>query len=88
MGKPKWDTSLIKEAIENGGGGWHGQGWLGKGRWNVSYTTVGTDGLCNCCGERLALIDLDPKETENFAESVASIAIKKEKNSSFQKFQV
>lgn len=88
VGKTKWDTSLIKEAIENGGGGWHGQGWLGKGRWNVSYTTVGTDGLCNCCGERLALIDLDPKETENFAESVASIAIKKEKNSSFQKFQV
>ncbi|KAL4651955.1 hypothetical protein ACB092_01G198100 [Castanea dentata] len=87
VGKTKWDTSLIKEAIENGGGGWHGQGWLGKGRWNVSYTTVGTDGLCNCCGERLALIDLDPKETENFAESVASIAIKKEKNSSFQKFQ-
>jgi len=88
VGKTKWDTSLIKEAIENGGGGWHGQGWLGKGRWNVSYTTVGTDGLCNCCGERLVLIDLDPKETENFAESVASIAIKKEKNSSFQKFQV
>nr|XP_023872984.1 proteinaceous RNase P 1, chloroplastic/mitochondrial-like isoform X2 [Quercus suber] len=87
VGKTKWDTSLIKEAIENGGGGWHGQGWLGKGRWNVSYTTVGTDGLCDCCGERLALIDLDPKETENFAESVASIAIKKEKNSSFQKFQ-
>lgn len=88
VGKTKWEKGSIKEAIENGGGGWHGQGWLGKGRWSVSYTTVGADGLCKCCGERLALIDLDPKETENFAESVASIAIKREKNSGFQKFQV
>ncbi|XP_062147630.1 proteinaceous RNase P 1, chloroplastic/mitochondrial-like isoform X4 [Alnus glutinosa] len=87
VGKTKWDKSLIKEAIANGGGGWHGQGWLGKGRWSTSYTTVGADGLCKCCGERLAMIDLDPKETENFAESVASIALKREKNSSFQKFQ-
>ena len=37
---------------------------------------------------KLATIDLDPVETEDFAESVASIAIKREKNSSFQKFQV
>ncbi|XP_059432469.1 proteinaceous RNase P 1, chloroplastic/mitochondrial-like isoform X2 [Corylus avellana] len=87
VGKTKWDKNLIEEAIANGGGGWHGQGWLGKGRWSTSYTTVGADGLCKCCGERLAMIDLDPKETENFAESVASIAIKRERNSSFQKFQ-
>lgn len=88
VGKRKWDQSLIKEAIENGGGGWHGQGWLGRGKWSVLQTTIGADGLCKCCEEKLATIDLDPKETEKFAESVASIAIKREKNSSFQKFQV
>ncbi|WJZ97944.1 hypothetical protein VitviT2T_016512 [Vitis vinifera] len=86
-GKGNWDQRLISEAIVNGGGGWHGQGWLGKGKWNVSHTNVGADGLCLCCGEKLATIDLDPTETEKFAESVASIAIKREKNSSFQKFQ-
>ncbi|CAL8114015.1 unnamed protein product [Prunus armeniaca] len=31
VGQIKWDPRLIREAIENGGGGWHGQGWLGKG---------------------------------------------------------
>ncbi|KAG6723642.1 hypothetical protein I3842_03G218200 [Carya illinoinensis] len=87
VGKTKWDPSLIKEATENRGGGWHGQGWLGKGRWSISYTTIGVDGLCQCCGEKLAMIDLDPKETQSFAESVASIAIQRERKSSFQKFQ-
>lgn len=88
VGKIKWDPGLIKEAIVNGGGGWHGQGWLGRGKWSVLRTTIGAEGFCKSCGEKLATIDLDPKETEDFAESVASIAIKKEKNSSFQKFQV
>ncbi|XP_057969725.1 proteinaceous RNase P 1, chloroplastic/mitochondrial-like isoform X2 [Malania oleifera] len=87
VGKRKWDQRLIKEAIKSSGGGWHGQGWLGRGKWTVSHTIVGSDGLCKSCGERLALIDLDPTETENFAKSVASLAISKEKNSTFQKFQ-
>lgn len=88
VGKRKWDQRLITEAMENGGGGWHGQGWLGKGRWTVSRTSVGSNGLCKFCGEKLATIDLDPVETENFARSVASIAIQREKNSNFEKFQV
>ncbi|XVE98154.1 hypothetical protein REPUB_Repub03eG0081000 [Reevesia pubescens] len=87
VGKRTMDQRIIKKAIENGGGGWHGQGWLGKGRWNISHTAIGADALCKCCGEKLALIDLDPVETEKFAESVASIAIKREKNFSFQRFQ-
>ncbi|XWS69900.1 hypothetical protein CRYUN_Cryun03dG0003300 [Craigia yunnanensis] len=87
VGKQTMDQRLIKETIENGGGGWHGQGWLGKGRWNISHAAVGANALCKCCGEKLALIDLDPVETKKFAESVASIAIKREKNFSFQKFQ-
>lgn len=88
VGKRKWDEIVVKEAIANGGGGWHGQGWLGKGKWMVSRTFVGADGLCKCCGEKLVTIDLDPTETEKFAESVASIAREREKNSSFERFQV
>ncbi|PKI60266.1 hypothetical protein CRG98_019321 [Punica granatum] len=87
LGKRKWDQKVIREVIRNNGGGWHGQGWLGKGKWKVLRASVGDDGSCKRCGEKLALIDLDPKETENFAESVAAIAIKRDWNSSFQKFQ-
>jgi len=88
VGKRKWDAEMLAQTMENVGGGWHGRGWLGKGKWSVSRTFVGVDGMCQCCGEKLALIDLDPEETERFAESVASLAIKRERNSSFQKFQV
>lgn len=87
VGRRKWDQSLIMEANVNGGGGWHGQGWLGKGKWTVSRTFIGADGLCKFCGEKLVTIDLDPTETENFAESVATIARKREKHKSFEKFQ-
>ncbi|KAI7987387.1 hypothetical protein LOK49_LG13G00566 [Camellia lanceoleosa] len=87
VGKRNWDKRLVRAAIGNGGGGWHGQGWLGKGKWNVTCTFVGDDGLCKCCGEKLATIDLDPIETEKFAESVATLATQREKNSSFEKFQ-
>ncbi|KAK4713432.1 hypothetical protein R3W88_019339 [Solanum pinnatisectum] len=87
VGKRKWDVRSIHKAIKNGGGGWHGQGWLGNGKWTVSHTIVGSDGCCKCCAEKLVTIDLDPEETEKFAKSVASIAAQREKNSSFQKFQ-
>ncbi|XP_042487559.1 proteinaceous RNase P 1, chloroplastic/mitochondrial-like isoform X2 [Macadamia integrifolia] len=87
IGKRKWDQRLIADAMENGGGGWHGQGWLGKGKWTVLHTSVGDDGVCQGCSEKLTTIDLDPTETENFAKSVASIAANRERNSSFQKFQ-
>jgi len=30
VGVDKWDPSKVKEGIIKGGGGWHGQGWLGK----------------------------------------------------------
>eukprot|EP00268_Persea_americana_P049840 TRINITY_DN5371_c0_g1_i5.p1 TRINITY_DN5371_c0_g1~~TRINITY_DN5371_c0_g1_i5.p1 ORF type:complete len:927 (-),score=221.42 TRINITY_DN5371_c0_g1_i5:841-3621(-) len=87
VGKRKWNVALILQAMENGGGGWHGLGWLGKGKWTVARTTVGSDGVCMCCGEKLATIDLDPVETENFAQSVVALAAKRERNSSFQTFQ-
>nr|XP_043626939.1 proteinaceous RNase P 1, chloroplastic/mitochondrial-like [Erigeron canadensis] len=87
IGKRKWDQHEISEAIENGGGGWHGQGWLGNGKWNVLRSSVGKDGSCSCCGEKLVTIDLDPIETEKFAESVAEIAKQRDRHSSFKKFQ-
>ncbi|PIA42664.1 hypothetical protein AQUCO_02000246v1 [Aquilegia coerulea] len=87
VGERNWDHRLIMEAMENGGGGWHGQGWLGKGRWNSARTFIGTDGVCESCGDKLVTIDLDPTETENFAKSVASIAAKRERKSCFQNFQ-
>ncbi|XP_004242933.1 proteinaceous RNase P 1, chloroplastic/mitochondrial isoform X1 [Solanum lycopersicum] len=87
VGKRKWDVRSIHKAIKNGGGGWHGQGWLGNGKWTVSHGIVGSDGCCKCCAEKLVTIDLDPEETEKFAKSVASIAAQRERNSSFQKFQ-
>ncbi|RZC13895.1 Proteinaceous RNase P 1, chloroplastic/mitochondrial [Glycine soja] len=76
------------EATENNGGGRHGQGWLGKGKWEVVHTTIGNDGLCKCCGVQLTTIDLDPVETQNFANLVASLAVMREKGSNFQKFQI
>ncbi|KAL0308607.1 UNVERIFIED_CONTAM: Proteinaceous RNase P 1, chloroplastic/mitochondrial [Sesamum radiatum] len=88
VGKRKWDQELIIRAMENGGGGWHGKGWLGKGKWTIRHSPVGSDGLCKSCGAKLVTIDLDPMETENFAKSVAAIAAQREKKSSFQKFQV
>lgn len=87
VGKRKWDKKLVVTAIADRGGGWHGEGWLGAGKWSILRTSVGEDGFCTCCNEKLAIIDLDPVQTENFAESVAAIATKREKNASFQKFQ-
>lgn len=88
VGKRKWDEKMVKQAMENSGGGWHGLGWLGKGKWTVVRTHVDACGICMGCGEKLVTIDLDPIETETFGRSVASIASKRERNSSFQKFQV
>ncbi|GAB4839225.1 hypothetical protein Ancab_028753 [Ancistrocladus abbreviatus] len=87
VGKKRWDQKMILQVMENVGGGWHGKGWLSRGKWTVSHTSVESDGLCKHCGEKLVTIDLDPEETGRFAKSVASIATKKERNSSFEKFQ-
>ncbi|XP_020673668.1 proteinaceous RNase P 1, chloroplastic/mitochondrial isoform X2 [Dendrobium catenatum] len=87
VGKRKWDREAIKQVVENNGGGWHGLGWLGKGKWMVLRSHVNDEGVCSVCQEQLVNIDLDPVETENFAKSVASIAIKRDRNSNFEKFQ-
>lgn len=87
LGQVVWDHKKIREAVVAGGGGWHGQGWLGTGDWRVKRTTMNPNGVCPCCQERLVTIDIDPLETENFARSVAALACERELQSKFVSFQ-
>lgn len=88
IGKEKWDVNKVREGILQGGGGWHGQGWLGSGRWKMVETQVNEDGECLSCGEKLVSIDIDPKETETFAASLSKLACQKEAKENFVHFQV
>ncbi|KAJ1278948.1 hypothetical protein BS78_04G117600 [Paspalum vaginatum] len=87
FGKRKWDAGAIAKAIDNNGGGWHGFGWLGRGKWTVTHSSISKNGSCLSCGEKLSIIDLDPKETEDFAGFVAKLAMKRERHSNFENFQ-
>ncbi|XP_025812231.1 proteinaceous RNase P 1, chloroplastic/mitochondrial-like isoform X3 [Panicum hallii] len=86
-GVDKWDPRKVKEGVIKGGGGWHGQGWLGKGPWSVDRSEMDKDGTCQRCGERLVCIDIDPSETDNFANSLTELAIKRETRDDFLGFQ-
>ncbi|GLJ29510.1 hypothetical protein SUGI_0581750 [Cryptomeria japonica] len=77
----------IRRAMESRGGGWHGQGWLNKGKWKIEHTSMTPTGVCRCCGEQLITIDIDPLETEYFAKSIVALATQKEIESNFTKFQ-
>ncbi|WVZ76936.1 hypothetical protein U9M48_024850 [Paspalum notatum var. saurae] len=88
IGKRKWDAGAIAKAIDNNGGRWHGFGWLGRGKWTVTRSSISKNGSCLSCGEKLSIIDLDPKETEDFAAFVAKLAMKRERHSNFENFQV
>lgn len=88
VGKKSWDVNKVREGISRGGGGWHGQGWLGSGQWKVVNTHVNDDGVCLSCGEKLVSIDIDPKETENFAASLSKLACQREAKTNFNHFQV
>ncbi|KAK6137819.1 hypothetical protein DH2020_028444 [Rehmannia glutinosa] len=87
VGVESWDVGKVKKGVVKGGGGWHGQGWLGKGNWRVVRTTMNETGVCQSCREKLVCIDIDPKETENFAKSLAKLASKKEAKTGFVQFQ-
>lgn len=88
IGKREWDDEEIREGFVRGGGGWHGQGWLGSGEWKVVKTNVDEDGMCLSCSEKLVSIDIDPKETENFAASLSKLAHEKQPKANFNHFQV
>lgn len=88
VGKECWNVKKVREGVVSGGGGWHGQGWLGTGSWRVVRTQMDENGVCQSCSEKLVCIDIDPKETENFATSLANLASKKEVRADFVRFQV
>ncbi|KAH1130629.1 hypothetical protein J1N35_002007 [Gossypium stocksii] len=81
------DVGSVKEAILRNGGGWHGLGWIGEGKWVVKKGTVEPNGRCCCCGEQLDCVDIDDVETEKFALSVAGLALEREGKANFREFQ-
>ncbi|KAG8380321.1 hypothetical protein BUALT_Bualt06G0003500 [Buddleja alternifolia] len=87
VGLEKWDVGKVKKGYVDGGGGWHGQGWLGKGNWRVVRTKMDETGICQSCKEKLVCIDIDPEETENFAKALAKLASEKEAKTNFAQFQ-
>ncbi|KAK8951941.1 hypothetical protein KSP39_PZI003884 [Platanthera zijinensis] len=87
FGIMEWDAEKVREGIAKGGGGWHGQGWLGKGEWSVGRSEMDKEGVCRRCGDRMVCIDIDPVETEMFASSLAKLVGKKEAKADFAGFQ-
>ncbi|KAL8237507.1 hypothetical protein R6Q59_018588 [Mikania micrantha] len=87
VGVMNWDVGKVKEAVVKGGGGWHGQGWFGKGKWKVTRTEMDEMGVCKSCGEKLVSVDIDPLETENFASSLSTLACQRETRADFLQFQ-
>ncbi|KAF6166020.1 hypothetical protein GIB67_012917 [Kingdonia uniflora] len=87
VGALSWDESEVRYAILKNGGGWHGKGWLGKGKWVVRRSNISSEGCCCSCGEHLVCVDIDKGETEKFAESIASLALEREARSNFKNFQ-
>ncbi|XP_017240728.1 proteinaceous RNase P 1, chloroplastic/mitochondrial [Daucus carota subsp. sativus] len=90
VGEENWDVRKIKEGVVKGGGGWHGQGWLGKGKWKVVRTEMDESGVCRSCREKLVCIDIDPRETAKFSISLTKLACEreaKEAKASFLQFQ-
>lgn len=86
-GLEHWDMGQVKDVVLRNGGGWHGTGWIGSGKWMVQRTTVGSDGCCCACKEQLACVDIGGEETEKFAQSLVALAIEREKRSNFTQFQ-
>ncbi|XP_039119517.1 proteinaceous RNase P 1, chloroplastic/mitochondrial [Dioscorea cayenensis subsp. rotundata] len=87
VGVEDWDEKKVKEGVIKGGGGWHGQGWLGNGRWCVGRSEMDGNGVCQKCGERLVCIDIDPNETEDFARSLSALACQREAKDDFSRFE-
>ncbi|KAK3010732.1 hypothetical protein RJ639_011285 [Escallonia herrerae] len=87
VGEENWDVDKVREGVLKGGGGWHGQGWLGSGKWKVVRTEMDEKGVCLSCNEKLVCIDIDPRETENFATSLTTLACQREVQANFTQFQ-
>ncbi|TXG46924.1 hypothetical protein EZV62_026218 [Acer yangbiense] len=82
-----FDEGLVKEAVLKNGGGWHGLGWIGDGKWVSKRGSLDENGKCCCCGHQLVSVDIDDAETEKFAESIAGLAMEREVKANFSEFQ-
>ncbi|KAH7844204.1 hypothetical protein Vadar_025450 [Vaccinium darrowii] len=87
VGVEEWDSERVQEEVLRNGGGWHGVGWLGKGKWDVTRVNVDVGGGCLYCGEQLGCVDIDRDETEKFAQAIAGLAMEREVQSNFKEFQ-
>lgn len=82
------DKGRVKDMVLKNGGGWHGLGWIGNGKWEVRRTNVDLNGFCCSCKDQLVCVDISREDTEKFAQSVVALAIEREKRSNFTQFQV
>ncbi|KAL5763787.1 hypothetical protein ACOSP7_016150 [Xanthoceras sorbifolium] len=82
-----FEDSLVREAVLKNGGGWHGLGWIGEGKWVMKRGSVDENGKCCCCGQQLVCVDIDDAETEKFAQSIAGLAMEREVKANFSEFQ-
>ncbi|KAI3420531.1 Ribonuclease P [Psidium guajava] len=87
VGDVNYDRTRVKDVVLRNGGGFHGLGWIGKGNWVVKRGNVDENGVCSCCGEQLACVDIDDMETESFASSIAALALERETKANFSEFQ-
>ncbi|CAI9289891.1 unnamed protein product [Lactuca saligna] len=81
------DIDRVKDMVLKNGGGWHGLGWITKGKWVLQRTTIDSNGVCCACKDHLACVDIGREETEKFAQSLMALAIERETRSNFTQFQ-
>ncbi|MCO5558873.1 hypothetical protein L7F22_012462 [Adiantum nelumboides] len=74
MQKSQPSSEELRRAMLACGGGSHNLGWLGTGAWQVNRTSMSKTGSCLSCGERLCVVDLDAKDTDDFANCIAKLA--------------
>ncbi|KAG7606769.1 Protein-only RNase P C-terminal [Arabidopsis thaliana x Arabidopsis arenosa] len=68
---------MLREAVLKNGGGWHGHGWVGDGKWIVKKGNVSSTGRCLSCSEQLACVDTNEVETQKFVDSLVALAMER-----------
>ncbi|CAA7023135.1 unnamed protein product [Microthlaspi erraticum] len=71
------DVEMLREAVLKNGGGWHGHGWVGEGKWVVKRGNVSSTGKCLSCSEQLGCVDANEVETQKFVDSLVALAMER-----------
>lgn len=71
------DDGLLREAVLKNGGGWHGHGWVGEGKWIVKKGNVSSTGRCLTCSDQLACVDTNEVETQKFVDSLVALTMER-----------